>query len=233
MIISASKLKTYSSCGQKYFYQYVEKRDRQDTIPLIMGSAIHKAIEAGYGGEDPMKIYTHEWHKKIANAGLEHNSKAFSKGMRMVLDYDFSIVPDFIELYFELPFPNAENPICTVNGYIDQGFGWGLRDLKSSARKPDQLLLDYDLQFILYGWAYEQITGEIPQAVIWHHLETQDDLTADVLGPIKLQHAVDSLSRLVEADRKQNFHRHIGFECGWCTFKDICLGGDKHNVGNS
>lgn len=233
MIISASKLKTYSSCGRKYYYQYKEKAASEKTIPLIMGTSVHKAIEEGYRGKHPELVYTQTWQKEIADNNLEHNAKAFSKGMRMVLQYDFSIVPDFIEQYFEMPFPNKENPIAVVNGYIDQGFEWGVRDLKTSARKPDQLLLDYDLQFILYAWAFEQFTGTKPKQLVWHHLDTGEDMVANVLGEEKLEHAIESIMSLVKADADETFPRHVGFECGWCPFKKVCLGGGTHDVGNS
>jgi len=43
--LTPSSINTYENCGVKFYYNYIEGRPAPATIPMIVGSAVHKGIE--------------------------------------------------------------------------------------------------------------------------------------------------------------------------------------------
>ena len=55
--VSQSKIKTYRTCRQAYFYKYVEKLKRnRKSRPLKFGTIVHSMLEAKANKQDPFKV---------------------------------------------------------------------------------------------------------------------------------------------------------------------------------
>lgn len=230
--LSASKLKTYSSCGRKFFYDYVERADSPKHVAAIMGTVAHRTIQQTHIArsldteiEPVSELYTRNWHEEMAlNTGTMPDAKVYVDGMNIVSAYDFTRrSPHTNELEFRLPFPNAIDPICEIHGFIDQMYDWGLVDLKTSKRKPAPYMLDNDIQFIVYNWAFHRLTGEPANHVLWHHLRTADDIQFDAYSD-RLDRATRVIERVIEAYETKTWDRNIGEACMFCSHKQPCLG---------
>lgn len=229
-VLSASKLKTFESCARKYYYQYIERLLTERHPAAALGSAVHKTIEVVYDQRvDPVITFLNEFDRELAknNLVLDLDNQAQRRykndGVKMVGDYDYSArVPIEKELEFLLPFPNAAHPMCMIHGYIDQAYEWGFVDLKTNGRKPKQDILNNDLQFIIYDWAFNEIYNRPAEHMIWHHLRTHEDLAADVSG--KLDIAVRIIDSILEKDFTNVYEQNIGEACRFCPFKVPCLG---------
>lgn len=224
MRISATRLKTFSSCGQKYHYKYIQGLDQDKTIALVLGSSVHVAIEKGYGGDNPHEIFNTEWQRLLAENNLSNDMRAWRRGVAMLERYPWGEQPEASELEFEIPGFEGALSEYTFYGFFDLIFPWGIRDLKSGARKPNRGLLNHDLQFIIYAHAYEQLFGKPPQRVEWFHLETGEALEVDCVGPAKIDYLKREIDKLLSADIVGTYDKHIGFECSWCPFREPCLG---------
>lgn len=226
--LSASKIKTFMSCNKKYQYRYIDKVPYTRTTALVLGTAIHKAIELGYQGEDPQRVFYDAWHAQLAEEGIEHNAKEFNRGMRMLLVYDFEKrKPIASEVEFILPFPSAETPICEIHGYLDQVYDWGFVDLKSGKRAPKVEQLEYDIQFIIYAYAFYTLYDQRPEKAIWHHLDGGIDIIVpDLLETVKFDTVMDSILSLLQSNKTELYPRRIAMDCGWCEYAKTCLG--KH-----
>ena len=75
-----------------------------------------------------------------------------------------------LEKRFKLPYPNAEAPICTIEGFIDCATYDAVVDYKTGKDKPSVKDVENDLQFIIYHWAYSQLYGYAPDKIIYHRL---------------------------------------------------------------
>lgn len=237
LTVSASKLKVYAMCPRRFWYEYIEKAERTKHPAAAMGTAIHKAVELGHqkirDGQDAglvsimsVKDYSDTLDEVAAKDGIVVDTFYYRDGVKMMQAYDFTKrMPVESELEFRLPFPDPISPLCYIHGYIDQMYDWGIVDLKSSKRKPMQGLLDNDLQFITYWWAYHQITGEVPNHVLWHHLRTSEDLVAAVA------HKTDDVARVVERIYDSQvtgiYDKCVGEACRICSFRAACLGTEK------
>jgi hypothetical protein len=227
--LSASKIKTFQSCPRKYYYEYLHKLPKEKHPAAALGSAVHKTIERVYKEHaEPvstfLKEFAHELVKyNITEFSWGQEAKLRNDGIKMVGDYDYSRrIPTQIEVEFRLPFPNAAHAICSIHGYIDQVYATSFVDLKTNARKPTQDVLDNDIQFILYAWAFKEIYQVYPEQAIWHHLRTQQDLIADVQGKEDyVSFAVDAILE-AEITGYPKIPYKAGKTCLFCPFKDRC-----------
>lgn len=237
--LSTSKIKTFSTCPKQYWYRYVNK-DKTRHISAAMGSAVHASIDRTYKARkenqpaDPATFYTQSWYSELEKSDIPDDDKVYRDGLQIVNRYDWDRrTPLQGEVEFILPFPDPHNPICELHGFIDQVYDWGLVDLKTNKRKPDQLLLNHDLQFIIYSWAYIQLYGEKPNHTFWHHLRTGEDLASDASSVNKLEYALRKIDSLLEEEYQSSndtdstftwFDKNIGPACMWCSYKRTCLG---------
>lgn len=243
MTLSASKLKTWNGCHRQFYYSYVERKERGPKHPAALtGSSVHKAVENTFRAikeqqeVDPVTEYELAYQEELRdNPDTPINRRSYDDGMKMIARYDFvKRVPEEVEQKFTLPFPNANNPLCYITGFMDQVFPWGVVDMKSSREKPLAGVLGFDAQFIVYNWAFEQLHGEPAKAVIWQHLRTGEDIIADVQDPYKLRGVVNAVEEIIGrdiakelfADPAELYERNIGQPCRWCDHRLVCLGTD-------
>jgi CRISPR/Cas system-associated exonuclease Cas4 (RecB family) len=224
--LSASKLKTFSNCPRKYWYDYVERVETKKHPAAVLGTAVHKTIERGYKEETPpLIIYGQEYNAESKRQEMPVVGKIFQDGIEMVARYDFTArTPQELELEFRLPFPNAAHPLCMIHGYMDQLYDWGFVDLKTNKRKPLRGVLDNDLQFIVYTWGFKELTGYDPEASVWHHLRTGEDLIADTAGEDKVDLAQRVIERILESQMTGIYDKNVGDPCLFCPHKEPCLG---------
>lgn len=225
--VSASKLKTFSSCPRKYYYEYVDKQPKEKHPAAALGSAVHKTIELVYKNHvEPVSTFLTTFDAELQKyeVTLEGRQKSLrTDGIRMVGDYQYEKrTPTELELEFRLAFPNQAHPLCMMHGYLDQIYDWGFVDLKTNGRKPLRGVLDNDLQFIIYHWAFKELYGYDPDESIWHHLRTGEDLQADVAG--KEDDAARVIERILETDVTGVYDKNVGDACVFCSHKLICLG---------
>lgn len=232
--LSASRIKLFTSCERKYYYEYVEEVKKPKHPAALVGSAVHKTIERVYREfGNPIDIFHQCWDEQRAeNPETVPTQTHYNDGIKMVTRYEFAKrEPLDMEVYFKLPFPNKSHPICYIQGYIDHIYDEGLVDLKTSKRKPLQGLLNHDPQFIIYGWAYEQLYGKQPELISWHHLRTGEDIPADVLSKDKLSLLNAYVNDLVFTISDQGLSdldiwwpKRIGEACIFCSHRKVCLG---------
>lgn len=225
--LSASKLKTFSTCERKYKYAYIDRLPQEKNQFAALGSSIHKAVERGYKNpellRDRMMLALNSYNEEIAKHEISPDSKAVKDVVHMLEIYDFEKrKPKDLEMEFLLPFPNQAHAICQINGYLDQTFDEGFIDLKSNRNKPRQYMLDNDLQFIIYDWAFAEIYNYEPEMRTWLQLRTGEEFQADVTG--KLDLAVREIEKILDAEITGVYDKHIGDWCGYCPFQEPCLG---------
>lgn len=174
--VSASKLKLYEACPKQYLAKYLVPQEGElVSIYGVSGSAIHKAIEMKYKeGTDPITTFAGR-RRKFVTAEVdrfEDYTRVLAEGYNILDAFDFSwYKPVDLEKHFKLPYPNEENAICTIEGYMDLVEDDRVVDFKSGKDKVDIAYVEQDLQFIIYYWAFGQIYGKLPKRVTYHRLK--------------------------------------------------------------
>jgi len=241
--ISASRLKTFRTCQRQHYYKYLlHKEDRPDqekTVASLLGSGVHKAIEMYYKEkanptltfqEYMLNTYA-EWEQAgVQIKGEEYLAKSLKDGKDMLKKMDFDRWnPTSIELRFNLPFPNEDTPIALMDGVIDiVDISGDFADHKSSNRVPAQDKLDHDPQFLIYAWAYIQISnGYRPGKIYWNHLRTGKLIEVNVFHnyEFKLEQLTREIKALINTKNDINTapRRMLDDVCiKECSFYSLC-----------
>lgn len=228
MHISASKLKTFSECPQRYFYKYIDRAPEGKHPAALLGSAVHRTIEQLHTGaleqDEAVPAFVQDLRARSKDEQLYVPDKLYQDGMRMLDQYDATRrTPQLVEVEFKIPFPGVED--VEIHGFIDQLYDWGFVDLKTNKRRPLQGVLNNDYQFMLYAWAFKELSGEEPMHSIWHHLRDSTDIESFMDDGIEKVRTL--ILRVIEADRTGVYNKNIGSACAWCPFRVPCLGTDQ------
>ena len=178
--LSASKLKVYESCPKRYKLQYLIGQRGEANLWGIIGSAAHKAIELYYRDQTPIGVTLQERvnkHLTPDTEGFEYYHATYQAIYASLQSFDPTLYkPVEMEKYFRLPYPNVDNPICTLEGYIDVIGDTYIVDYKTGGDTPSKKSLSDDLQFIIYYWAYNQLYGAYPKEIIYHRLRNHKQI---------------------------------------------------------
>lgn len=226
LTLSASKIKTFIECPNRYYHQYIRGVPSPKNIHAILGTSFHKAIELYYKhGANPIQTYDLCWNKERTQFRVEHDNTAYYDGLDMIGMYPFGDRrPDELEKSFTLLFPNEQDPICKIRGFIDQIYfdAKMVWDLKTGKRPPTGKTLSNDPQFLIYAWAAEQIYGFHASAV-WYHARTGEQIAADIHGDDKMNNLIGTINEIIafHEDPKLSVTTKT---CFFCPFPQQCRG---------
>ena len=241
MTVSASKIKVFRKCSRQYYYKYMLARnDRPEdskNVASLMGLALHKAIENKYRNnasptgtfQTVMDTTLDEWENAGFDIkGMDYLSRSKKVGKDILNAFRWEqFNPTELEYAFTLPFPNKENPLVNMTGYIDLIDINGLVvDHKSTATAPNQDELDNDPQFFIYYWAYQQLHGEAPWKVVWNHLRTDRLYEAHIKEDydFKLGQMIEDIQDLVNSGPHYARKEMDSFCRSVCSFRVNCYG---------
>lgn len=205
-------------------------------VAALLGTAIHEAIELKYDQDiNPVGTFQRvmsdtitQWEEdKVKINYANYYTTALKIGTDILRKFDWSLFnPIALEQEFTLPFPNAQNPIANVKGFIDMiDIDGSVIDHKSKSKAPAQDELDHDPQFILYAWAYEQIYGKMPYRVIWNHVRTAKLYVANVTHNYNDKIAQLTEDILAMLNNTQYARRQLDRVCKTeCSFYVLCYG---------
>lgn len=226
--VSASKIKTFQFCLNKFYYHYIDKQPDKVGIGAVVGTCVHAAVDAYFkSGKPALETYEQRWAQELERNKLEHKHTAYFDGEDMLVDFDWNTVPTVTEKHFYLPFPSKEHPIANMEGYIDQLFIGAegepdrIVDIKTSQYRPTQEQLDNDPQFIIYAWAFRQMY-ERDAKIYWYHARTGEYILADVAGQNKLDAIINAVSD-IDQFMKSPEPLQMTKCCKWCPHRDLCL----------
>jgi len=225
--VSASKIKTFQFCRNRFYYHYIDKQPDKVGIGAVLGTCVHAAIDSYFKrGEPALQTFAKRWEQELKRNGLEHKHTAFFDGEDILVDFNWNYVPTETEKHFYLPFPNSTNPIANMEGYIDQLFisdgvePHKIVDIKTSQYRPTQEQLDNDPQFTIYNWAFRQMYGEDVE-IYWYHARTGEYILADVNDPDKLDRIVEVVKN-IDQFLKSPEPSQMKKTCKWCPHRNLC-----------
>lgn len=229
------------ACPYQAFLRYEGRLKTRMTHYLALGNALHFVLEKAYtivegddrysltmSVEDANKLFLSDFQRQIdeddvfvtypqlkkAKAdGTEALVRYYDQAQRGLIDPH----PIGIEAAFKLPIEGIH-----IVGKIDKiersDKGLIVIDYKSGGKKPADWMLRRNLQFSAYAWACNEIYGEMPYQVVWHHLRTGERLVSERDG-----WDIENLKRIVSAAvymqnndiRYRVYHDQV---CGQCDY---------------
>jgi RecB family exonuclease len=153
---------------------------------------------------DATKLFLHDFNRQIEEDDIfvtyPQLKKAQADGQEMLVrffdQHDKGILdphPIGVEKAFKLPLVGI-NIVGKIDRVERDDKGIIVIDYKTGAKKPVDWILRKNLQFSAYAWACNEIYGEFPYKVAWHHLRTGELLYSE-----RTEWDIDQLKRIVEA----------------------------------
>lgn len=224
------------ACPYAAFLRYEASVKGPTTEYIALGNALHHALEVAHQDNgtwnfrQSVPAFQTEFMRTIEDdqvaVGWPKLKKMESEGIEMLEKYDAQIEagiiaasPMALEVKFTLPFMGTE-----VIGRIDkvehiEGIGYVVTDYKSGATKPTAWSLSHNVQLSTYAWACQEIYGELPAKVIWHHLRT-----GELLESPRTEQDINDVKKMIEnaikidemGIRHRIYHDSV---CGMCDYR--------------
>lgn len=226
-------------CPYQAFLRYEGRFKTKMTHYLAIGNSAHYVLEKAYepdgdhysltmSVEDAVKLYLQDFQRQIDEEEVfvtyPQLKKAKADGTEMLIRYwdqaKRGIIaphPIGIETPFKLPLEGI-NIVGKIDKIERSDEGLIVIDYKTGGKKPVDWMLRRNLQFSAYAWACNEMFGEFPVKVVWHHLRTGQLLESE-----RDEWDIDNLKRIVNAAvflqnndiRYRVYHDQV---CGQCDY---------------
>ena len=230
--MSHSRLADYEACPLRFFGRRVARVPA--TPPLVLGSALHVAVERVCLDGDAASAFTEAWADEM-NAqpppegfmSREHVDALRTHGLKVATQFaarprPFPVVQ--VEHRFQFEWRGA-----SVVGVIDlveklPSGGTCLVDFKSNTTDSVKLKRKAkdNVQLALYAWAYQVQTGSLPELVAIESIETGARV-AETPSPALIEKVQARLSAAMAGIRAQRFDPTPSpLTCSQCPLKRTC-----------
>jgi len=252
-VYSHSRLSTFENCPRQFRYRYVDKIPvESESIEAFMGKLVHSVVEklnlVTATGRVPslaavLRRYEIMWDEsfdaeriRIVREGTEPDlyraigarcSENFYR-RHYPFDGDESLgIEEKVAFHLD---PAGRYRIRGVMDRLVRAHGGGveIHDYKTGQRVPPQPVLDRDRQLALYQLAVGERFPAEPVRLVWHYLASDQvrssQRTLEQLESLRR----DTISRIDEVEREQEFAPSVGPLCRWCEYNERCEAGRAH-----
>ena len=247
---SVSQITTYTSCPRKYKYSYLdEKTIMTDSSAKSLGSALHKAQEFNYKQKIKSRVdlpyeevkdfmiefLVNEFKNNADNESffkVKYNKKETGEeiiktavGLLDKLYHEVMVKtqPLFVELPITLEI-NGQEFLMYID-LIDED--WIVRDLKTSASRYSEDVLDKNTQLVAYALGFRKKFGKEEGGVGLDVLvKTKEPVVQTFRGKIsdyQIGRFLNTLAQVNKAIENELFPPVDNqMTCSWCDFKELC-----------
>lgn len=227
LILSASSIRTYLTCGHRYYLSNVLRLPEPGSIAALIGTAVHAGAEA--------------WHKRLPLRPGEATKRSFAAGLGSVPTAEAEGAPDALpealrawETYQRHILPLLGEPVLVeadfglridgtlVTGRIDFA-DQDVHDTKT-AETPSKVKPEYHrLQLSIYRHGYRALTGRWPGRLLldivgrngrWKQMEVEPD-------DREMADAVGLTAHGILEGRFDPSGASSG-ACRWCPYLEVC-----------
>ena len=151
MIFSYSRLKLYEECPYKFYLKYILEFKEENTLPLALGKAVHKAIECRINGDDLEKAVMEGWVEAEFHPEVTHEDIADLASRAKV----YTNMGE-TEIKFMLPLDKNNPNSPKIQGFIDVVVDKGTSFIDWKTNRVMYEVMD-NKQLAIYAWAISQI----------------------------------------------------------------------------
>jgi CRISPR/Cas system-associated exonuclease Cas4 (RecB family) len=246
---SVSQMTTYTSCPRKYKFNYLDETTMKDSSAKTLGSALHKAQEFNYRQKieshidrpfEEVKDFMNEYlitefknniknedFFKVKYGKKETGEEVMKIAGGLLAKLYHEVMVNTQPLFVELPI------VININGqefvmYIDLiDDKWIIRDLKTSASRYAEDVLDRNTQLISYALGFRTKFGRKENGVgLDVAVKTKEPVIQTFRGEIsdlQINRFLNSLEQINKAIELELFPPVDNqMTCGWCDFKELC-----------
>jgi len=248
---SVSQINTYTTCPKKYKFHYLDNLNiMTDSSAKTFGSALHKAQEFNYkqkiksrkdlplaeiqdfmiefmikefkNNEDNENFFKIKYGKREDPEKLMDSAKNVLA--KLYSDIMIKTQPLYVELPITLEILGQE--FIMYIDLIDENEI--IRDLKTSASKYSEDVLDYNTQLVAYALGYRKRFNKKEKGVgLDVVIKTKEPQIQQFQGEIsdaKIDNFLNTLEQVNKGIENAIFPPvNSQMTCSWCDFKDLCV----------
>lgn len=236
--LSYSQVDDFLSCPLRYHLRYRVGVPTPAHHALVVGSALHQAVAAWHGARlrggtldlaGMETVYAAHWRSE-GFLSRAHEEARYAAGLAALARFadGGATLPDRTTIASEQAFSVriAGHDLRGRYDRVDRGpDGAIITDYKSGEvrdqKHADEKARD-SLQLQLYALAWQAQTGELPEAMELHFLESgiTGRVRPDAAKLQKVERTLaDAAAGIAAGEKTPTPDR---FTCGWCPFRDIC-----------
>ena len=227
LILSTSSISTYLKCHRMYLYSNVYRVTGGQSLPAILGIAVHAAVETLWKSpKRPSSVLEKTFADELTRVPLpyEENPEAvLADGQRMYTTYVQKVAPTFTPTLIEEKFSIDVDGVA-VSGTIDAADD-DIHDLKTTSMISKFDPASYGLQLNLYRLGFKFLTGSWPKRLLLDVLPRRGNFTYKQYEvPVETQDALDVIGLVNTGIMEGNFDATgaINGACRFCPYREIC-----------
>lgn len=226
LVLSASSLKSWLTCGRKYWYEQVLRVPGAPNMAMAIGTAVHAGIEALHKGENLPRLnvglgLAAEIGKMSPLPSSEECQQASDDALTMFEMYQEKVAPTFRPTMIERSFVIRVNGTL-VSGQIDAA-DEDVHDTKTTATLSKFRPEKHRLQLNLYRMGFRSITGRNPARLLLDVL-ARNGRYKQVEIDVDEGEAVDVIALASRAILSGDYEPTgtLNGSCPRCPFSQIC-----------
>lgn len=237
--LSATSVKMYLECLLKYYYQYVDKKPREESGEhLAFGIAVHSALERMYNllkdseGQAPTPEMYNDvlatFRDTAAECGLSDLS-LYQEGKDMITERLDNVTLEEKIISLEERFHLTTEGGTPFTGSIDKLIELDpetavVIDYKTSRMALTQEEADRDIQLSMYDLAVSLLYPQYKTIVLaFDYLRLGDVVTHRTPEQRKIfSEFLDSVYKNIQELKPEDVKPKLNPFCGWCQFKNFC-----------
>ena len=246
--LSASRLKCFLRCPLQFYFKYIEKIPAPIDGNLLVGKAVHAAIETNYrqkinskqdiSGRQILEVFNNAFEsmKQQEEVILKEDQSLTElkiTGLKCTEIYHSELAskiqPVFSEKHFS--FPLVDSHFAGCQGYIDlvsqEDSGLFVRDIKTSKKSYAEDAAKTDLQLQIYSVGCQTFLKETPKQFQFDVIvKNKTPKVMTVSTPGYTQGQIGRLFKLIKkvemAMRSGIFYPAENMMCSVCSYKNQC-----------
>ena len=226
--LSASSIKDYLSCPNKFYFRTVAQKGDEElaiqTPEMQAGTIVHKIIETCWNRELEGRKTGIRMSKDLPDNMKERVDRCLNNFYKMrVLELNKY---DYIERRFSIPY---SSPIeYRIVGMFDRvslknNCMWDWKTGEEYVKN-----IDNDIQFIIYYNSYVNLYGKKPDALFYVSLYYNRLIRFNYKKSLTDELYNEIIPSMLTSIKKELFYRKGIFDrantCNYCSYKKICLG---------
>lgn len=242
--ISASQVKTFSSCPLQYWFRYVEGKPatKQDSVYAKMGTRVHETIEEllkdetlPFDDKHVLKsIFRETYIEKespwLPDREYKRGRKCVEKAAEVLHDVQPEIREVEVRKEYEINNLDIETGVTAKIDLVTDGEIW---DWKTGRIRPGDTSHEEKIQGAVYMAAYHAMYGEPPEAIRFYYISPDarkntdsksDSACCRTIEPNdeNWNYMMKRAKELQRAKKTGEFPGKPGDQCYWCGYEMWC-----------
>ena len=235
MTLRQTAIRTYLECPLRFRFEYLDRIPHRASAALAFGRAFHRTLERFHREQVTKLTPAHLLFHQVWAQVLIEDRPHFEKNTQ---EREYAALgPELMTLYLACPLAQREPLLLeyhfalelhghTLTGTLDRlddtPAGLVLVDYKTGKRRPNQALLDDDLQFTLYSWGVTETLGLPVARCEYLHLRKMETFVTH-RGPEHFQRLrEDILPSVFRGLEAGVFPPSPSFWCHYCDYRYLC-----------